>query len=180
MKGVVFAVFKEMLETTFGEDYFDDLVDATNPPSGGAYTTVGTYDHAELVAMVMEMSRRTGIAPPQLIQAFGKYMWGYFVEHFPQFFEFDDAFSFLSQLDSFHQLEVMKLYSDATVPRFQAEVSEDGSSMHLDYFSPRHFADVAVGMMSGAFEHWNEDVSVEMIDMSEGDEQRIRFLLTRN
>ena len=55
MKGIVFTEFSTMVESLFGEDMLDDLLDATDPASGGAYTSVGTYNHNELVDMVVEL-----------------------------------------------------------------------------------------------------------------------------
>ena len=52
MKGMVFTEFLEMVESTFSADMVDDIIDDSAPPSGGAYTSVGTYDHQELVGMV--------------------------------------------------------------------------------------------------------------------------------
>ncbi len=45
MKGVVFTEFIEMVEDQFSADMVDDIIDDAQPPSGGAYTAVGTYDH---------------------------------------------------------------------------------------------------------------------------------------
>jgi len=36
MKGIVFSEFISMVETVFSEDMVDDLIDATNPASGGS------------------------------------------------------------------------------------------------------------------------------------------------
>jgi len=41
-------------------------------------------------------------------------MFGYFSNRFPQFFEHPGTFAFLEGLNDFHQLEVMKLYPEAT------------------------------------------------------------------
>ena len=74
MKGIVFTEFSEMVEKMFGEEMLDDIIDSTQPKSGGAYTTVGTYDHAELVNMVVELNKRTEIPVPKLIYTFGEYL----------------------------------------------------------------------------------------------------------
>lgn len=42
MKGVVFTAFLEMVASQFSEDMVDDIIDAAQLPSGGAYTAVGT------------------------------------------------------------------------------------------------------------------------------------------
>lgn len=53
MKGIVFCEFVEMMEQEFSVDLADEIISATNLESGGAYTTVGTYDHSELLAQIL-------------------------------------------------------------------------------------------------------------------------------
>ena len=47
MKGVVFTEFIEMVEDKFSADIADQIIEEADLPSGGVYTSVGTYDHAE-------------------------------------------------------------------------------------------------------------------------------------
>lgn len=49
MKGIVFVEFLEMVESTFSAEMADDIIDACDLSSGGAYTSVGTYPHSEIV-----------------------------------------------------------------------------------------------------------------------------------
>ena len=108
-----------------------------------------------------------------------KYMFGYFANRFPQFFEHPDTFSFLDGLNDFHQLEVMKLYPEATVPHFESRVADDGNSMELIYTSPRHFSDVAVGMLNGAFDHYNETIELTMEEIGDEQEQKVIFRMKK-
>ncbi|MCX7200840.1 MAG: hypothetical protein NTV17_00650 [Burkholderiales bacterium] len=41
MKGMIFTEFLELVERTYSPEMADDLIDASNLPSGGAYTSVG-------------------------------------------------------------------------------------------------------------------------------------------
>lgn len=86
MKGIVFTEFMGMVEQRWGMDMVDDLIDATNPRSKGAYTGVGTYELGELVAYVVELSRRINVPVPDLVKAFGTFLAGSFVKKFPAFF----------------------------------------------------------------------------------------------
>jgi hypothetical protein len=146
MKGVVFTEFFGMVEQVFSADMVDDLIEATEPPSGGAYTAVGTYDHAEIVAMVVELSARSGTPTDELLAAFGKHLFGRFHELYPVFFDgVPDAFSFLSSIEDVIHVEVRKLYPDAELPRFESWFPDE-ESMVLVYRStslprPRRRAD---------------------------------------
>ncbi len=48
MKGIVFTNFFEMVEEKIGFELVDQLIEGTELATGGAYTTIGTYDHKEL------------------------------------------------------------------------------------------------------------------------------------
>ena len=55
MKGIIFTEFLEMVETEYGMDMVDRLIDSSKIASQGAYTSVGTYDHRELIHLVGEL-----------------------------------------------------------------------------------------------------------------------------
>ena len=54
MKGMVFTEFLDFVGETFGGDMVDDIIEVSELPSGGAYTSVGTYSHGEMAALCGE------------------------------------------------------------------------------------------------------------------------------
>ena len=72
MKGIAFTEFLKMVSQRHGDDLVDDLIEDAQLPHGGAYTSVGTYPHSEMVALVLAMSQRTGLSFNQLLEAFEK------------------------------------------------------------------------------------------------------------
>lgn len=167
MKGMVFTEFMDMVESKFSADMVDDLIEDTQPPSGGAYTAVGTYDHLELVNMVVALSKRTGVPVPDLIQTFGQYMFGRFHALYPSFFAgIHSALDFLEGIESVIHTEVRKLYPDAQLPRFDCEREPTGLKMY--YRSPRHFGDLADGLIRGAVEHFGDKLTVTKSDQADG------------
>lgn len=176
MKGMVFTEFLEMVETQFSADMVDDIIDDANPASGGAYTAVGTYDHQELVDMVVALSKRTGIEANALVQAFGTHVFSVFARNYPSFFDgVPDALTFLSGIEDIIHAEVIKLYPDAQLPKFDCQ--RDGDSLIMDYRSPRHFSDLAHGLILGCAKHFNEPLSVAR---QEQDSDTTRFIVTRS
>ena len=110
MKGLVFTEFQEMVSQSFGDEMVDDLIDSCELASEGAYTSVGTYDSAELVAMMIELSQRTGTEVPVLIRAFGHHLGKVFTAKFGDFFaEVDSTIEFLKRIDNHIHVEVAKL-----------------------------------------------------------------------
>ena len=178
MKGVIFTEFMEMVEQGFSPDVLERIIDASNLPSGGVYTTVGTYDHNEIITLVSNLSLETGKAVPELLRTFGKHIFRRFVQNYPVFFDGPyDAISFLERVDGYIHAEVLKLYPGAELPGIDCERPAPGV-LKMRYHSSRPFADFAEGMIMGVIEHYREDISVERRDVS-GDGRAAEFILTK-
>lgn len=179
MKGLVFTEFMEMVEQKFSANMVDDIIDASDVSSGGAYTAVGTYPHSEMVALVQSLSAQTGIAVPALIKTFGHYLFGRFVTLYPLFFEnAPDAFDFLESIENHVHTEVRKLYPDAELPTF--ETTRDGARELIMIYSSRHpFAALAEGLIEGCLEHYQVAAKVEAFDRSAGKGTAVEFHITR-
>jgi len=179
MKGVVFAEFLEMVEDHFSPEIADLIIEASDLPSGGAYTSIGTYDHTEMVRLVTQLSVATGVAVPGLMHTFGKYLFSRFVVLYPQLFEdVGSAYSLLERIDDTIHVEVLKLYPDAELPRFECIASEPGR-LTIIYRSTRGFADLAAGLIDGCIEHFGENIDVQREDLSGGQGTWVRFSLTQ-
>src|SRR5687767_1525267 len=70
MKGIIFNLLETVVAREFGEDTWDGLLDATG--LSGAYTSVGSYPHEELVALVGAASDATGRPAGDLVRWFGR------------------------------------------------------------------------------------------------------------
>ena len=161
MKGVVFTEFLDMVEDRFSAEMVDHIIVDSDLPSGGAYTAVGTYPHSEMVSMVVALSQRSGVAVPDLIRAFGEHLFSRFAQAYPSFFVgVKDSFGFLSGIEDIIHAEVLKLYPDAQLPRFTVE-HHDAHRLVLLYQSPRHFEDLAEGLMHGCVAHFGHPVHIE-------------------
>ncbi len=181
MKGIVFSEFNELVESAFGEDMLDDIIDdcADNLPSGGSYTSVGTYDHAELVHLVVALSERSGVPVPELVKTFGLHLASVFEAKFPNFFtECDDSFSFFKKIDDHIHVEVKKLYPDAELPKFSYD-DADPNRFILIYESTRQFADLAVGLLEGVAKHYQETINIAREDLSTDDATKVVFTITK-
>jgi hypothetical protein len=160
MKGIVFSEFIDMIDTKFSIETSERLIDEVKPPSGGAYTTVGTYDPQEMVDLVKKLSEITSIPVPDLLKTFGHHLLGRFAEMFPLFFEgITSILDFLPMVDSYVHLEVQKLYNDAELPTFTC-VSPSPGRLEMTYHSARNFPDLAEGLILGTADHFNERVEV--------------------
>lgn len=175
MKGMVFTEFLEMVEAKFSADMVDDIIDDANPASGGAYTSVGTYSHEELVDMVVVLSNRTQIPVPVLVRTFGEHVFGVFARSFQQFFEgVPDALTFLSGIEDIIHAQVIKLYPDAQLPKF--DCLRDGNQLTMIYHSDRHLADLAEGLIMGCGQHFGDNLTIQRDEVNE---LSTRFIVTK-
>lgn len=178
MKGVVFTEFLEMVEQEFGMQMVNDLLESNDLPSGGVYSAVGTYDHKEMVSLVVDLSQRSGAALPDLLKAFGKYLFQTFTRSYASMFESaKDGFDFLQRVDQEVHVEVLKLYPDAELPSFVTE-RIDAQTLQMDYRSDRSMGALAHGLIEACGEHYNEGYEIEFQPQTE-DGKYVRFLITR-
>ena len=178
MKGVVFTEFLEMVEETFSDEMADRIIDASDLPSQGAYTSLGTYDHHELIQLVTHLSQTTGISKSELITKFGEHLFQRFVKSFPQFFEnTSHAFDFLKHLESYIHMEVRKLYSDAELPQFTYE-SPNPDTLIMNYSSSRPLGDLAEGLIIGCIKHFDNKIDIVRENLPDKSRTQVCFILT--
>ena len=165
MKGIVFTEFIEMVEKEFGYEMVDKIIEESYLPSEGIYTAIGTYDHAEIVELLTNLSAVTKIESANLLKSFGRYLFNTFLEKYPAFFDqCKHGFEFLESIDRHIHVEVRKLYPDATLPKFNSDIN--GNRMKLQYLSERKMSDLAEGLIEKTMEYYGHSYRLEkeMID----------------
>ncbi len=179
MKGIVFVQFVEMVEKKFGLEIADRIIEQSELSTNGAYTSVGTYDHTELLQLVLHLSSLTDTPVANLVRSFGKYMFKILTSAYPVFLEnVDGVFSLLANVESVIHVEVRKLYPDAELPSFRHRFVAK-NRMELTYSSPRPFFEFAHGLIEGCIEHFSEPVSIESVENLPGGANEVRFVLVR-
>lgn len=179
MKGFVFREFINMVDSVFGEAESDALIASCDLPSGGAYTTVGTYDYHEMATLVTALSERTGIPMADLLQQFGNYLFDRLVTAYPDFFEDDQPlFGFLRDVENKIHVEVAKLYPDAELPKFEY-ASGNSDRFEIVYRSCRPLGDLCLGLLEGSVRHFGDNVTILKEPLPEDGGNATRFTLTR-
>jgi len=180
MKGIVFTELIDMVENKFSPDLMDDVLDDCNLESGGAYTTVGTYSHLELIEIVKKLSAHSKIPVTDLIKSYGYHLFKRFHILMPQFFiNPKNAFDFLESVHGYIHVEVKKLYPDAALPGFET-IRPDNETLIMTYTSHCPFADFAEGLIKGCIDFYNENVTIETIDENTEKQFCRIFTLTRH
>ena len=178
MKGVIFTEFLEMVESKFGYNTVDQILNEADLASGGSYTTVGTYHHSELVQLVVNLHKTSGIPIPDLIRTYGNYIFKHFTTHHGGFFtRVDNTFDFLDSIENHIHVEVHKLYPDAELPHFESS-RPNPNQFTLTYQSARSFADLAHGLIESSIAHFNESIELQRENLNDSG-THTRFVLTK-
>jgi len=178
MKGIVFTEFLDMVERKFGMIVADKIVSNSTLASEGVYTSVGTYEHAEMVQLVTQLSNETKLPIKDLLLVYGEHFFKVLADSYPSFFKgVPNAFSFLSSIENYIHVEVLKLYPDAELPRFDI-VEVDENTLEMTYYSERKMAAFARGLLNSSIKFFNEDISIESEDLS-GDGGKVKFILIK-
>ena len=176
MKGVVFTQFSEMVEGSFGLETLDKII--VKSGASGSYTAIGTYPHTEMVDLVVALSQETSTPIPDLLEAFGKYLFHAFTEMYPVFFENPKGpFDFLSNVQAYIHAEVLKIYPSAQLPTIETEQVSD-AQMKVHYNSERSMSDLALGLMKGCMEHFETEAIIEKTETDETGENVV-FVITK-
>ncbi|WCP67823.1 heme NO-binding domain-containing protein [Vibrio tubiashii] len=158
MQGAVFTAFSDMIVEKMGMEMLDELIETTEPESGGIYTAGGSYADSELFNMVGVLSDKTNIPAEELVRSFGHYLFKKLYASCPtDISQITDLKAFLLAIDSVIHKEVKRLYPQAYLPRFSYEEQEDGRLV-IYYNSGRELCELAEGLIVGASEHFKQPI----------------------
>jgi len=177
MKGLIFNEFLEMVDKMFGYEMVDRIINESDLPNNGAYTSVGTYPHSEMVSLVTNLSKHTKITVPELLETFGKYIFKIFTKSYSTFVNsYTNSFELLSHVEDTIHEEVLKLYPEAQLPSIITKIRTD-NEMVLVYKSSRAMSDLAKGLIYGCLNHFNEDADIKELPIKE-DKTEVEFIIS--
>ena len=130
MKGIIFAEFLELVEDSFGLEVCQKMLDENQ--NDGVYTSVGTYDHHDLIKLIVSLSKLTGVSIEDLQEIYGKSVFITLFNSMPGLEgKSDSTFGFIKSVEEYIHIEVKKLYPNATPPRFNF-ISATESQLVMD------------------------------------------------
>ena len=179
MNGRIFVEFLAFVDEQFSPSMTETLIDATEPGSGAAYSSVGDYPSAELLAMVKELAGRADLPPADLCVRFGDFLFHRLYEaHADILSNLTDLPSFLMRLDDTIHAEVRKLHASAEPPTIAVQMESRGT-IRVRYCSRRPLADVAEGLLRGCIAHFGDGYTLQRQDPSDGNAHEAEFILLR-
>jgi hypothetical protein len=160
MKGIVFTEFLELVELKFGIGMVDTILNESELPSNGVYTAIGTYSFSEMVSLLTNLSKETGLAIDELLLVYGEHFFGVVKESYPTFIsQYSDPIEMLSSIENHIHVEVRKIYPMAELPTFTILEKTD-ESLVMIYKSSRAMHAFGRGLMNKTFEHFNVKATI--------------------
>lgn len=176
MKGIVFTEFLELVEDTFGLETVEEIIEKSNLPSKGAYTAIGTYAFSEMLSLVTHLSEKTQMSIDELLHVYGLHFFNVIErDYLPILRTYSGPLDLLSSVESHIHVEVMKIYPDAELPRFEV-VEKKEKSLILTYYSSRSMYAFGLGLMEKAFEFYGKKASITYEKVKE-DGSEVKFVI---
>ncbi|MAD97247.1 MAG: hypothetical protein CMB99_07980 [Flavobacteriaceae bacterium] len=178
MKGIVFTEFLELVEDKFGLEMVDQIIAQSELESGGIYTAVGTYSFSEILQLLTNLSKNTGINPDQLLLVYGEHFFQAIENNYMGLLEtFNNPIDMLASIENHIHVEVRKIYPDAELPTFIVEEKSDDHLIMI-YKSSRAMHHFGLGLMNKTFEHFGSkgEIVLEKIN-DEGTE--VKFIIRK-
>lgn len=174
MKGIVFTEFLEMVEERFGLETADRILEASELPSGGIYTSVGTYGFNEMVTLLTNLSVETEIPAQDLLYAFGLYLFDSLGRAHPEVIaNYTSPMGLIGCIEDHIHVHVKKLYPDAELPSFQV-LEEGEKQMDLVYRSSRGLYSLCHGLLEKTFIHFGQEAEINY-ELVKSDGTEVRF-----
>lgn len=177
MKGIIFNVFNQLIETKWGLEMWEDLLEETRPASEGLYTSAGTYPDEELINMAVALSEKSGIPVSDLVFSFGEYLLHQLAVLYPSFFEGKTAKDFLLSVHDYIHVEVKKLYPMAELPNIEYEDPAEDKLVMI-YTSKRKLYKLAEGMIHATSNYYKIKITNHIVYDPEVSPETCKFELS--
>lgn len=158
--GIIFNQLKKYANATFGEKTWDALLDGANL-KGSVYLASRSYPDEQVIAIVGEASRLTGVAVSELLSQFGEFIAPDLLGMFRSLIkpEWRTLDVLANTEETIHKVVRLQV-ADAAPPYLSAERTATDTVV-ISYTSPRRLCSVAKGITRGVARHYDEVVSIE-------------------
>ena len=164
MKGFIFTNFLDFVEKSNGLDMVDEMLSECDLASEGVYSAFNSYEFDELVSLLTFVSKKTGIEPQVLLEAFGRFVFPYLIGKHSYIVEkYSNALDLIAGIESHIHIEVKKLYEDAELPTFSV-VEKTQNSLTLIYTSSRGLTYFAIGLMRETLDFFKVKGKVSIVE----------------
>ncbi|WP_152287286.1 heme NO-binding domain-containing protein [Flavicella marina] len=179
MKGIVFTEFLDLVENKFGLVMVDKIISQSKLESGGAYTAIGTYAFSEMLQLLKNLNKNTGIAIDDLLLVYAEHFFSVLENSYPALLnQYRDPIELLASIENHIHVEVRKIYPDAELPEFVV-LEKSKNSLIMLYRSNRAMHHFGLGLMNKTFEHFNSTAEIILEKIKE-DGTEVKFIIHKN
>ncbi|QMU65778.1 MAG: hypothetical protein GKR88_16865 [Flavobacteriaceae bacterium] len=179
MKGIIFTEFLDLVETKFGLEMVDEIIEASDLESMGVYAATGTYSFSEMLSLITNLSERTKITINDLLTVYAHHFFGVIERSYRHILHlYKDPIDMLASIENHIHVEVRKIYPDAELPRFVV-VEKTKNRLELEYFSSRSMYAFAYGLMEKTFQHYNRSATISY-ELLKEDGRHVKFVVLQN
>lgn len=167
MKGIVFTEFLDLVEDKFGFEMVDTIINNSNLPSNGSYTAVGTYSFSEMLSLLTNLNKETGIPVNDLLLLYGEHFFSVVEKSYSSFLtQYKEPIEMISSIENHIHVEVRKIYPDAELPTFTV-IEKTETTLVMIYKSSRAMSSFGKGLMNKTFEYFDTNATILMEHIKE-------------
>lgn len=164
MKGIVFNIFEEFVTENWGEDTYEEILDATSLKTDEPFVAPGAYPDEDLMSLVATAVDQLGVPLPDALRAFGRFCFPGLARAYPIFLDgHTDAKTFLLTVETVIHVEVRKLMPDASPPRFDYE-DPGPDQLVIQYKSTRKLCHLMAGLLDGVGDHFGIEIESQQTE----------------
>mgnify|MGYP001311151544 CR=1 FL=1 len=179
MKGIVFTEFLELVEDKFGLEMVDKIILNSQLDSGGIYTSIGTYSFTEMLQLLQNLNKETGIEIDTLLEVYAEHFFGVIETSYPHMLRsYKDPIEMLASIENHIHVEVKKIYHDAELPTFEV-IDQTKQHLIMLYKSSRAMHHFGLGLMKKTFSYFGESATIEL-EKIQADGTEVKFSIFKN
>lgn len=160
MHGIIFVGLKEFVVDTYDKSTWDRIREGAGV-EGKRYTPVASYPDAELLALVETAVEISGVEEPRLLRSFGQHVVPTLVDMYGVYIQ--DSWTWLELIENVEETIHQALRTGDSLeyepPAIAATRIDDGVAL-VTYGSSRELCDVAVGLVEGIGDYYDESLEV--------------------
>jgi hypothetical protein len=178
MKGIVFTEFLSLVEDKFGLETVDEIIQKSDLPSKGIYTSIGTYNFSEMLSLLLHLSEKTSLSIDELLYTYAEHFFGVLVGTYGELLNrYKDPIEMLASIENHIHVEVRKIYPDAELPTFTVLEKTD-NKLVLEYMSSRAMYSFGLGLMHKTFEHFGQKAEITL-DKIKSDGTKVNYTIVK-
>ncbi len=172
MHGIIFSELKKFVKENMGAEGWRSLLKDAFNDKYRMYLPTRQYPDGELVTLVDTASKSSGIAMPDLLNAFGEFIAPALLNMYRTYVRPEwKALDLLENTEETIHKVVRLREKDSAPPRLKAE-RKSPDELVIYYSSERKLCHVAAGIASGVGKAYRENLTIEQKTcMHRGDEQ---------